>query len=96
MNSNWKQDPRLKNMNPQKLSMLTEFAKRAEATPKDQLVQTLMSLSAEANQKGIQFNDEETDLLISIIGANMNPSERQRIETIRMLSKNMMKRNGKK
>nr|WP_314459186.1 hypothetical protein [uncultured Clostridium sp.] len=96
MNTNWKQDPRLKNMNPQKLSMLTEFAKRAEAAPKDQLFQTLMSLSAEANQKGIKFSDEETDLLISIISANMNPSERQRVETIRMLSKNMMKRNGKK
>ncbi|MDW2796960.1 hypothetical protein RZO55_05120 [Clostridium boliviensis] len=96
MNTNWKQDPRLKNMNPQKLSMLTEFAKRAESVPKDQLFQTLMSVSAEANQKGIQFSDEETDLLISIISANMNPSDRQRVETIRMLSKNMMKRNGKK
>lgn len=96
MNTNWKQDPRLKNMNPQKLSMLTEFAKRAESAPKDQLFQTLMSLSAEANQKGIKFSDEETDLLISIISANMDPSERQRVETIRMLSKNMMKRNGKK
>ncbi|MDK2967019.1 hypothetical protein [Lacrimispora sp.] len=96
MNTNWKQDPRLKNMNPQKLSMLTEFAKRAESAPKDQLFQTLMSVSAEANQKGIKFSDEETDLLISIISANMDPSERQRVETIRMLSKNMMKRNGKK
>lgn len=96
MNTNWKQDPRLKNMNPQKLSMLTEFAKRAESAPKDQLFPTLMSLSAEASQKGIQFSDEETDLLISIISANMNSSERQRVETIRMLSKNMMKRNGKK
>ncbi|WP_097006377.1 hypothetical protein [Lacrimispora amygdalina] len=96
MNSNWKQDPRLKNMNPQKLTMLTEFAKRAESAPKDQLFQTLMSVSAEANQKGIKFSDEETDLLISIISANMDPGERQRVETIRMLSKNMMKRNGKK
>jgi hypothetical protein len=96
MNSNWKQDPRLKNMNPQKLSMLTEFAKRAESAPKDQLMQTLLSLNAEASQKGIQFNDEETDLLVSILSANMNPSERQRVETLRMLSKNMMKRNGKK
>lgn len=96
MNTNWKQDPRLKNMNPQKLTMLTEFAKRAESAPKDQLFQTLMSVSAEANQKGIKFSDEETDLLISIISANMDPSERQRVETIRMLSKNMMKRNGKK
>ena len=96
MISNWKQDPRLKNMNPQKLSMLTEFAKRAEAAPKDQLFPTLMSLTAEANQKGIHFNDDETDLLISILGDNMSPAERQRVETIRMLSKNMMKRNGKK
>lgn len=83
-------------MNPQKLTMLTEFAKRAESAPKDQLFQTLMSVSAEANQKGIKFSDEETDLLISIISANMDPGERQRVETIRMLSKNMMKRNGKK
>ena len=83
-------------MNPQKLTMLTEFAKRAESAPKDQLFQTLMSVSAEANQKGIKFSDEETDLLISIISANMDPGERQRVETIRMLSKNMMKRNVKK
>lgn len=96
MNSNWKQDPRLKNMNPNKLSMLTEFAKRVESAPKDQLFPTLMSLNAEASQKGIQFSDEETDLLISILSANMDPSERQRIESLRLLSKNLMKRNGKK
>ena len=74
MNTNWKQDPRLKNMNPKKLSLLTEFAKRVETTPKDQLLPTLLSLNAEASQKGIQFNDEETDLLISIMSANMNPN----------------------
>ena len=95
MNFNWKQDPRLRNMNPQKLSMLSEFAKRVESTPKDQLVPTLLNLNAEASRKGIQFNDEETDLLISIISANMSANERKRIETMRMLSKNFMKRNTK-
>ncbi|HCD44871.1 MAG TPA: hypothetical protein DEQ64_14300 [Lachnoclostridium sp.] len=95
MNFNWKQDPRLRNMNPQKLSLLTEFVKRVESTPKDQLVPTLLNLNAEASQKGIQFNDEETDLLISIMSANMGPNERKRIDTMRMLSKNFMKRNTK-
>lgn len=95
MNTNWKQDPRLKNMNPKKLSLLTEFAKRVETTPKDQLLPTLLSLNAEASQKGIQFNDEETDLLISIMSANMNPNEKKRIDTLRLLSKNLSKQNKK-
>jgi len=82
-------------MNPQKLSMLNEFAKRVETTPKDQLLPTLLSLNAEASQKGIQFNDQETDLLISIMSANMDQNERKRIDTFRMLSKNFMKRNTK-
>jgi hypothetical protein len=95
MNFNWKQDPGLRNMNPQKLSTLIEFVKRVESTPKDQLVPTLLNLNAEACQKGIQFNDEETDLLLSIMSANMGPNERKRIDTMRMLFKNFMKRNTK-
>lgn len=95
MNTNWKQDPRLKNMNPKKLSLLTEFAKRVESAPKDQLLPTLLSLNAEASQKGIQFNDEETDLLISIMSTNMNPNEKKRIDTLRLLSKNLSRQNKK-
>lgn len=95
MNSNWKQDPRLRKMNPQKISMLTEFAAKVESTPKDQLMTTLLSLNAEASQRGIQFNDEETDLLISIMSANMSPAEKNRLDTLRMLSKNLMRRNKK-
>jgi len=95
MNINWKQDPRLRNMNPQKLSMLTEFAKRVESTPKDQLVPTLLNLNVEASKKGIQFSNEETDLLITIMSANMTANERKRMDTLRMLSQNLMKRNTK-
>ncbi|WP_367565516.1 hypothetical protein [Lacrimispora sp.] len=95
MNINWKQDPRLKKMNPQKISLLTEFAKRAESVPKDQLLPTLLSLNAEASQKGIQFNDEETDLLMSIMSANMSENERKRMETLRLLSRNLSKRGNK-
>lgn len=93
MNANWKQDPRLKNMNPQKLALLTEFAKSVESIPKDQLVPALLKINAEANQKGIQFNDDETDLLISIMSTNMSPAEKKRMDTLRMFSKNFGRRN---
>ncbi|MEY8354831.1 hypothetical protein AALB39_15940 [Lachnospiraceae bacterium 54-53] len=96
MNFNWKQDPRIKSMNPQKISLLSEFAKRVESSPKDQLLPTLLNLNAEASQKGIYFNDEETDLLISIMSANMNPNERKRIDTLRLFSKNFSKQNKNK
>jgi hypothetical protein len=92
MNINWKQDPKLKNMNPQKLAMLTEFAKRVEKAPKNQLLPTLLSLNAEASQKGIHFSDEETELLVSIMSSGMSPAERQQIETLRMLSRNLSRR----
>ncbi|MFT4105316.1 MAG: hypothetical protein QM657_06085 [Lacrimispora sp.] len=95
MNANWKQDPRLKKMNPQKISLLTEFAKRVESAPKDQLLPTLLSLNAEASKKGIQFNDEETDLLMSIMSANMNENEKKRMETLRLLSRNLSRRGNK-
>lgn len=95
MNANWKQDPRLKNMNPKKLALLNEFARRVENSPKDQLFQTLFSLNAEASQKGLHFSDEETDLLLSIMSSSMSPNEQKRMETLRLLSKNMMNRGTK-
>ena len=92
MNTDWKQDSRLKNMNPKKLAMLNEFAKRVETTPKHLLVSTLLSLNAEATRNGLSFTDEETDLLISIMGAHMSEEERKRLEAVQAFSKNAKRR----
>ena len=92
MNSNWKQDPRLKHMNPEKLSLLTEFAERVESSPKEQLLPTLLNLNVEANQKGIHFTDQETDLLISIMTAGMTPAEKKRVDALKLLSRNLSRK----
>lgn len=91
MDNSWKQDPRLKGMSPEKLALLTEFAKRVETSPKDQLMSTLLTLNLEAGEKGIHFTDQETELLVSIMSSTMSPVERKRIETLRLLSKNFSK-----
>lgn len=92
MNTNWKQDPRLKDMSPQKLTLLNDFAKKVETAPKDQLISTLLTLNLEATEKGIQFSDQETELLVSIMSAGMSPAERKRMDTLRLISKNLTKR----
>lgn len=92
MNTNWKQDPRLKDMSPQKLTLLNEFAKKVETAPKDQLISTLLTLNLEASEKGIQFSDQETELLVSIMSNGMSPAERKRMDTLRLISRNLAKR----
>ena len=55
MNAAWKQDPRLKNMNPEKLNYLTKLAETVEQTPKDKLMPLFMSMAAGSSQ--FQFTD---------------------------------------
>ena len=92
MNTNWKQDPRLKGMDPQKLELLTTFAKEVYTTPTDQLMSSILTLNLQANEKGTHFSDQETDLLVSILSGGMSPAERKRMDTLRMISKNLAKR----
>ena len=67
MNAAWKQDPRLKTMNQEKLNYLTKLAETVEQTPKDKLMPLFMSMAAGSGQ--FQFTDSETDLLVSIMTA---------------------------
>ena len=87
MNENWRQDPRLKGMDEKKLKYLTELADKAGKPPKDKLMPLLMSMAAGNN--GLDFNDQETELIVSILTSGMNPAQKKQVETLRTLSKRM-------
>lgn len=89
MDANWKQDPRLKAMDKEKLNLLTEFADRLGRTDKNNMMEALMSITMEAKQKNIQFNDKETALLVTILSSNMPPAERKKMDLLKMMSKKM-------
>ncbi|HIX16215.1 MAG TPA: hypothetical protein H9740_10940 [Candidatus Hungatella pullicola] len=94
MNNNWKQDPRLNSMDPNKIALLSEFAKKVETAPKNQLIQTLLALNLEAREKNVSFSDQETELLLSILSAGMSPAERKRMDTLKMISKSLISRSS--
>lgn len=87
MDVGWKKDPRLKGMSQEKLTLLTEFANRIEHTDKNKLMEAFMSINLEAQQKGVQFNDKETALLVTILSSGMPPAEKKKLDMLKMLSK---------
>lgn len=92
--NNWKQDPRLRAMSPQKLKYITEFADRVSNLPKDQILPTFMAMQMETSQNCIQFTDQETDLLVSVLTAGMSPAEKKRLDSIRLLAKKLAARSS--
>ena len=87
MNYTWKNDPRVKAMHPDKIQFLSDLTEQIEKTPKNQLLPKFLSITMLANQSGISFNDQETDLLVSILSGYMNPADRGKLDTLKMLSK---------
>lgn len=94
MTNDWKQDPRLKSMNPEKLEFLEQLTAQIQNTPKNQLLNQFMLLTMEANRRGINFSDQETDLLTDILVNYMNPADRGRLDLFRMMSKKLASRHG--
>lgn len=92
--NDWKQDPRLGGMNPDKLKFITDFADRLRTLPKNQIFPSFMTMQMEAKQKGIHFNNSETDLLVSILCADMAPEEKKKVQTLRMLAQKMAARSS--
>ena len=83
-------NPALKGISPQKLSFLTEFAKKNGQTNRQDLLPLLFATSSAAKEKGIHFSDEERSLTISLIRQQLSDSEEQKLD--RMLS--ILKRAG--
>lgn len=89
MDNNWKQDPRLRGMSKEKLALLTEFADRIGRTDKTNMMEAFMNINLEAQQKGVQFNDKETALLVNILSSGMPPAEKKKLDLLKMLSKKL-------
>ena len=51
--------------------------------------EAFMAMNMEAKQRGLQFNDKETNLIVSILTSGMAPEEKKKLDILKMLSKKM-------
>ena len=85
MSRAFENDPRLKHMDPGRLSALQSLAKELEAAPGDQKMAAFLSASQKAAREHISFSAEEQELLIQIL------MERKKAEAVRKLAGRMQK-----
>lgn len=86
MNINWTNNPKLKNIDPGKLKLLTELAKQAETKDPDKILPFFLGVTKKASSLGITFNDDETELILSVLKTRMSPEEIKKVEMIKNLS----------
>lgn len=94
MNESWKNDPRLKGMDPEKLALLQSFAKELQEAPDSQKMTVFLSVSQKASRQKIAFSPGERELIISILTEGMSPEEKKRVQLIRDLASKLPK-NGR-
>ncbi len=81
----WSNNPKLKNIDPRKLTVLIELMKEAEGKPLDQVVPMLMRTNQRLQEQNLVFSKEESDLMLDLLTKSMSPKEKMQFEMIRKM-----------
>jgi hypothetical protein len=81
----WSNNPKLKNIDPRKLTVLIELMKEAEGKPLDQVLPMLMRTNKRLQEQNLVFSKDESDLMIELLTKNMSPKEKMQFEMIRKM-----------
>lgn len=91
--TSWRNDPRLKGMDPKKLNLLVSFSNRIAKMPKNQLLGAFMEFNQEAQKQNIRFSDQETAVIAEILTGHLSEGDKKKLETLRLLSKKLSRQN---
>lgn len=91
-NNDWRNHPSLKGISDAKLDMLTSILTQAENVQSDSLIPFFLKSASDANKKGINFSDSETDIIVNVLKSKMSKQDIQKIDSIRKLSRIIAKK----
>ena len=87
MSNDWKDDPRLSQMDPQKLSMLQNMADQGLGKNPSELLPFIMGAAAQGKKSGLNFSSSEISTIIEVIKMGKSPAEAARLDRIVNLMK---------
>ena len=90
-----KNNPALKNISKEKLDLLLSYVTQAEKLKQNEIMPYFLSITKKASAEGISFNDEETEVILSILKKKMSPADIKKIDMIKNLTQ-MISRSQKK
>ena len=88
----WMKDPSLSGIDPAKLAMLQSFANQGAGKTQNDILPLLMTAAASSKKKGLQFTQNEIDMIINVMKAGKSPQDIARIDKMAALMKMMQQR----
>ena len=88
----WMKDPSLSGINPAKLAMLQSFARQGANKSQNDILPLLMTAAASSKKKGLQFTQNEIDMIINVMKAGKSPQDIAKIDKMAALMKMMQQR----
>lgn len=92
-NQDWSANPKFKNIDAKKLSLIQTLAEQAGSKKPEEVLPFFLAINAKANEMGISFNDEETEIILDALKSKMSPSDIKKIDMIRNFTKMMSQKN---
>lgn len=82
MNSDWKQDPKLSNIDQSKLEMLQALAEQGKGKNISDMMPFLMSAAAQGKKGGLNFSPAERQVILDVIKKGKSPEETAKLDRI--------------
>lgn len=83
--TSWTNNPKIKNVDPRKLTILLELMKEAEGKSMDKLIPLIMSTNQKLKEQDLAFSKDESDVMVEILTKNMSPKDKMQFEMLRKM-----------
>lgn len=87
MNEDWKNNPKLANMDKSKLDMLQNLAEQGSGKSASDMLPFLMSAAAQGKNNGLNFSQGEISAVLEVLKMGKSPEEAAKIDRIVNLMK---------
>ena len=87
MSDDWKNNPKLAGMDPQKLSMLQGLADQGLGKKTSELLPFIMGAASQGKNAGLNFNSNEISTIIEVLKMGKSPAEVAKLDRIVNLMK---------
>lgn len=90
-NQNWMNDPRAKNITPEKKLLLEKLIQEGSTKSEKEMMPFLMSAMTVVKKSKVNLTPEEASLFIEILMEKMSPSERKKAQQVLAMAKKLHK-----
>lgn len=87
MEKDWMNDPRVRNISPEKRALLETLIQNSKGKKQKDLLPFLTSAMNEAKRRNLSLTGDEASLLIEVLMENLSPEEKEKASQFLNLAK---------